>query len=173
VAEGIWTGWRGGGEFRRGEAAAARCREEEEKAKQPGREGLIGFCSSARFVEKREREREGGWSRPRPGRRAAKWRPASARGGRGAREARQQGSARAAGKVGVTRGKGKQEVDGGVDGRAAARVRVLRRQQKREAEEQRGFRGRRRRRKVQGFMWKFKNVQGLPCKVKFPVDLRL
>jgi hypothetical protein len=59
VAEGIWTGWRGGGEFRRGEAAAARCREEEEKAKQLVREGLIGFCSSARFVEKRERERGG------------------------------------------------------------------------------------------------------------------
>jgi hypothetical protein len=47
----------------------------------------------------------------------------------------------------VTRGKGKQEVDGGVAGRAAARGRVLRRRQKREAEEQRGFRGRRRRRK--------------------------
>jgi hypothetical protein len=50
-----------------------------------------------------------------------RWRPASAREDRGAREARQQGSARAAGKSGVTRGKEKQEVDSGVDGRAAAR----------------------------------------------------
>jgi hypothetical protein len=53
---------------------------------------------------------------------SARWRPAGARGGRGAREAGQQGYARAAGKVGVTRGEGRQqEVDGGDSGRAAAR----------------------------------------------------
>jgi hypothetical protein len=40
LAEGIWAGWRGWGEFRRGEAAVARCHEEEEEAKQPGRGGF-------------------------------------------------------------------------------------------------------------------------------------
>jgi hypothetical protein len=35
-----------------------RCREKKEKAKQPGRGGSIGFCSSARLVEEKERERE-------------------------------------------------------------------------------------------------------------------
>jgi hypothetical protein len=56
---------------------------------------------------------------------AARWWPAGAQGGRGAREEGQQGKARAAGKVGVTRGEGRQqEVDGGDGGRAAARGRV-------------------------------------------------
>jgi hypothetical protein len=62
---------------------------------------------------------------------AARWRPAGAWGGRGAREAGQQGKARAAGQVGVTHGEGRQqEVDGGDGGRAAARGRALRRRQK-------------------------------------------
>jgi hypothetical protein len=43
----------------------------------------------------------------------------------------------------VTRGEGKQEVGGDVDGRAVARGGVLCWRQKREAEEQRGFKGRR------------------------------
>jgi hypothetical protein len=60
-----------------------------------------------------------------------RWRPAGARGGRGAREAGQQGKARAAGKVGVTRGEGwQQEVDGGDGGKVAARGRARRRWQK-------------------------------------------
>jgi hypothetical protein len=41
-----------------------------------GEGGSVGFCSSARLVEEREREREGGRSRPSPGRRAARWWPA-------------------------------------------------------------------------------------------------
>jgi hypothetical protein len=56
-----------------------------------------------------------------------RWRPAGARGGRGTHEAGQQGKARAAGKVGVTRGEGRQqEVDGDDGGRAATRGRALR-----------------------------------------------
>jgi hypothetical protein len=27
--------------------------------------------------------------------------------------------------------------------------------------------------KVRGLMWKIKKIQGLPCKIKFPVDLKL
>jgi hypothetical protein len=27
--------------------------------------------------------------------------------------------------------------------------------------------------KVQGLMWKFEKIQGLPCKVKFSIDLKL
>jgi hypothetical protein len=61
-------------------------------------------CSSTWFAEEKEKEREKGWSRLRPGRWAARWRPASAREHRGARKARQQGSARAAGRGRVTRG---------------------------------------------------------------------
>jgi hypothetical protein len=41
------------------------------------RGGSVGFCSSARLVEERERERErGGQPRPTPGRWAARWWPA-------------------------------------------------------------------------------------------------
>jgi hypothetical protein len=42
-----------------------------------------------------------------------------------------------------------------------------------EAEKQKGFRGRRKGRKVQGLMSKIEKIQGLPCKVKFPIDLKL
>jgi hypothetical protein len=131
------------------------------KGKQLGRGGPLGFCSSTRFVKERERERRGR-SRPRPGRRAVTWRPESARGNRGTREGRQQGSARAAGKAGVTCGEGKQEVGGGVDGRAAARGGVLCQRQKQEAEEQRGFRGRTREEKgPKDWFGNFRKFKGL------------
>jgi hypothetical protein len=51
-------------------------------------------------------------------------------------------------------GGGEQEVDCGVDGRAAAMGEVLRRRQRWQVEEQRVFRGRRRGGKVQGLVWK-------------------
>jgi hypothetical protein len=54
-------------------AGGFRCREKKEKAKQPGRGGSTGFCSSAWLVEEKERERE----ITRPGterrRRRARW----------------------------------------------------------------------------------------------------
>jgi hypothetical protein len=67
-------------------AGGFRCREKKEKAKQPGRGGSIGFCSSARLAEEKEREREITW----PG---TKWRAAPAcptgrRGGRSGASAR-------------------------------------------------------------------------------------
>jgi hypothetical protein len=62
---------------------------------------------------------------------AARWRPAGARGDRGTCKAGQQGRARAASKVGVTRGERRQqEMNSGDGGRAAARGRALRRWQK-------------------------------------------
>jgi hypothetical protein len=49
----------------------ARCHEEEEEAKRPGRGGPVGFCSSAQPVEERERERERGGGHGRSSRRRA------------------------------------------------------------------------------------------------------
>jgi hypothetical protein len=70
----------------------------------------------------------------------------------------------------VTRGEGKQEVDGGGDGRAAAGGEALRRRQKWEAEEQRGFRGRRREGKgSKDLCAKLKDLRGLAVKQKFPL----
>jgi hypothetical protein len=63
-------------------------------------------------------------------------------------------------------------VDGGDGGRAAARGRALHRWQKGKQRSRRGLEeggGD----KVQGLMWKIEKIQGLPCKVKFPVDLNL
>jgi hypothetical protein len=82
---------------------------------------------------------------------ATRWRPAGARGGHGAREAGQQGKARAAGKVGVTRGEGRQqEVDGGDGGRVAARGRALRQRQKGKQRSRGGSEEEERGEKVQG-----------------------
>jgi hypothetical protein len=100
---------------------AARCHEEEEEAKQPGRGGSIGFCSSAQLVEEREREREGGGhGRAQGGGRRGGGRRLL---GEAVARARQDSKARLERRArsGVTRGEGKQEVDGGGDGRAAAR----------------------------------------------------
>jgi hypothetical protein len=70
----------------------------------------------------------------------------------------------------VTRGEGKQEVDGGGDGRVAARGEALCRWQKREVEEQRGFRGRRREGKgPMDLCAKLKDLRGLAVKQKFPL----
>jgi hypothetical protein len=72
----------------------------------------------------------------------------------------------------VTRGEEKQEVDSGVDGRAAARG-VLRRRQRREAEEQRGFRGRRRGGKSKDWFGIFKKFRGLSVDLKIPTDIKI
>jgi hypothetical protein len=102
----------------------------------------------------------------------ARWRPSRAPGSRGARKWGQRGGERGQGQGGDDAWEeGEQEVDGGglhsggqgscTGGRAG------------EAEEQRGLRGRRRRGKSEGLMWKIKKIQGLPCKVKFHVDIKL
>jgi hypothetical protein len=71
------------------------------------------------------------------------------------REARQQGSARAAGKSGVTRGEGKQEVDDGGLLSGGRRGGLHRRQSRSRAGEQRaeGVQRKKKRGKVQGLVW--------------------
>jgi hypothetical protein len=74
----------------------------------------------------------------------------------------------------VTRGEGKQEVDGG-GLHGGGRGELHQRQEEAEQRRQRCRRGSEEEggEKVQGLMWKFEKIQGLPCKVKFPVDLKL
>jgi hypothetical protein len=76
----------------------------------------------------------------------ARWRPTGVRGNHGARGERQRGGATTAGRARVTRGEeGKQGLNGGDKGRAAARrEEALHRRQNRGAEMQKGRRGRRR-----------------------------
>jgi hypothetical protein len=64
-------------------------------------------------------------------------------------------------------------VDGGDGGIAAAKGRALRRRQKGKQRSRRGSEEEEGGEKVQGLMWRIEKIQGLPCKVKFPVDLKL
>jgi hypothetical protein len=52
---GIWAGWNGRGEFRRGVRRRARCREEEEEETGEGKGFGSGFIEAHCFVEERER----------------------------------------------------------------------------------------------------------------------
>jgi hypothetical protein len=104
-----------------------------------------------------------------------RWRPTGARGSRGARKAGQWGGATTASRVGLTRGEGEQEVDGGNlhGGGRGGGCTGGRRKQSRGSEGRRGSEEEDEREKVQGLMCKIEKIQGLLCKVKFPIDLKL
>jgi hypothetical protein len=73
----------------------------------------------------------------------------------------------------VTHGKEKQEVVSGVEGRAVARGEVLRRRQRRKAEEQRGFRGRRRGGKSKDWFGIFGKFRGLLVNLEIPTEIEI
>jgi hypothetical protein len=154
---GIWAGWRGRGEFRRGIGAAARCREEEEEGKSSRRKGAHRFYRRAQPVEERGRGR--GSHGPIPGRRAAPACP-RVRGSRLAPTAR-RGTARG----GQQRRRGGGRKGGATCGRAAQSCRAahVAGQWRRRAAEEKQRRGRE---KVdeRGPKRNFREKQGPYCK---------
>jgi hypothetical protein len=64
-------------------------------------------------------------------------------------------------------------MNGGDEGRATARGGVVRRRQRREAEEQTGFRGRRRGEKSKDWFGIFRKFRGLSVNLKIPTEIEI